>query len=301
MICTNKSITYLLLALGLLREASTSPIPTGAQEQEGEKGKEVNTTLTNNYVEMDVMRFPDDIKLNSPPSWLLSWEDAEFGIIGEKFPEPFGANHSNENLRTAYWVAAMTGGQWLSEEQIQKTLAKRADDGEAIDEVQIDELVLEYMASGNQLVLAPLTNNNEEEVDVQKRTWAQFQAGRWIRSASHVARWWALGALSDGLQGACDWMSLGRSAVCSRAGDGSTACVSWTGGWKDLPRCVARAALDSIQSDFGYYNDLSGRCPKCMGESWRKRELVDSAKEFQLDARGSSNEQMCVSNRPDGC
>lgn len=106
------------------------------------------------------------------------------------------------------------------------------------------------------------------------------------RSYSHVAAAAALEVLSNIVVGACNWVVLGRLAYCGEDGSGNQACVSWGGGWQSIEGCVAHAALDAAAGEFGIDQGLSCFCPNSLRE-YTKRDIYE--------------DQICISNRPNGC
>lgn len=95
-----------------------------------------------------------------------------------------------------------------------------------------------------------------------------------------------MAVLEDVITGTCNWVVLGRSAYCARDSAGDQACVSWEGGWQSIQGCVAHAILASARGEFGQDQDLSCYFPKSLHNN---------------DKRSEHKEQVCVSNRPDGC
>lgn len=246
----------------------------------------------------ELIQFPSEVKLLEPPSWLTSWEDAEFMAEIGTFSTPLGADKADLQTRAAYWLVSMTGGYWLE--------SNVADKSKRENEEALDSIMLSYLQSGNQtqlqsnlitadVVESPVSDQAHEKRSLSKRAWEYLRSGsRFKQSWSHVARVGALVALQHTVSGYCEWLVLGRSAVCANAGGDGTACVSWQGGWQSVLTCVANDVLNEVGGDFGFYNGFSGYCPGCLAQGW-------DSKKRGIEKRTEQYEQVCVSNRPDGC
>ena len=263
------------------------------------EGGNLNTSGlgTNSEHTWQLVLFPDSVKALECPDWLLLWEDAEFMAPSGMFADLYMGESDNTTIQRAYALASMTGGKWLTDTGI----------GKRSDLVDLDDIVLEYADSGDEDVLLQLYDDPEHPSprlhQSSKRAWMNFLKRRWRRSGRHVAAATALDVLGRVFEGSCDWLVLGRSAVCAKDRDRNVGCLSWTGGWQDIPRCVAANILKSARGDFGEYNDFSAHCPNCLELVNRKRDTyaMEDENVFTNNKKRSYNKQVCVSNRPNGC
>lgn len=181
----------------------------------------------------------------------------------------FGSD-KNLSVRAAAYAFAHATGFWPAED-----VAKR---DEVIPTV---EDILAFWDSGI------ITN---KDGDLEKRAWACLsRVTKCIRDNSHVVSAFTLSAMSEAIVGGCGyWYDLGALSVCIRDEHGERGCWLWGGGWHSMLGCVLKAGLDGVANDFGTDSSYSCYCPKAIQEGdWKKR--------------GWYEDQLCISNRPDGC
>lgn len=228
------------------------------------------TPLTLEQANLKLVTIPEEIKnsVDLPP-WLDSWEDAEFAALSTEFTDiPLLGDNDNKTIAAASYLYSMTSGHWITSSH---HLVKRDD----FDLNNYTNTILEYF-----------TASTQDQEDLEKRAGECFRSLRWITSKSNIARIGALNALSFVLSGSCDWIVLGRSAICSQD-NGDMACVSWSGGWQSVKGCVAKAVLNDAAGIFASgWDDFSGYMNDAIHEWDKRTDYYDEA---------------CVSNRPNGC
>ncbi|KAK9371486.1 uncharacterized protein V1513DRAFT_434602 [Lipomyces chichibuensis] len=106
----------------------------------------------------------------------------------------------------------------------------------------------------------------------------------WYKSGSHVAKYFALNALSSvvgGLGGAT--VNLERSALCNTDNYGQRACFSWSGGYHIQDEYSERVwVIDAGMNEFGENQDLNDHA---YNEFMQNGKMVSA----------------CLSNRPNRC
>lgn len=241
----------------------TNGLVNGVLEESKRMGENVTEIIT-----LEVQRIPEDVKQHSTPEWLESWSDLEYGVLNGKLDGiPLYGDSTNASIKAAAYAYAHATGDWGSE------LDKRQD-GDKL------ALILSFWNS---------TVDEQGEIDVEKRAWACFsRVTRCIKDNRHAISAVTLSAMLDLITGGCNyWYDNGASSLCMRDPHGDRGCWSWSGGWHSMLGCVLKAGLDSVANDFGTTSSYSCYCEKAIQEGDYKR--------------GWYKDQLCVSNRPDGC
>ncbi|SCV06219.1 LANO_0H24718g1_1 [Lachancea nothofagi CBS 11611] len=228
---------------------------------------ETNITTTLFEAGFELIAIPDDVKGMKAPLWLEGgWEDLEFyAKIGTYCPPQY-SDSEDLTIKAMAYVFAHASGTWLN---MNNSLHKR--------ELGLDINVLaDFWDSG----LAKGSGDS-----LRKRDWEKFVGGTWIRSDSNVALVGALDALSEAVQGGCSWIvGTGSTAICAKNGN-DQACIAWSGDSKSLQMCAAKQILESCRAEFGEDVDISAQLPGGL----------------EINNENRSDQQVCVSNRPDGC
>lgn len=115
----------------------------------------------------------------------------------------------------------------------------------------------------------------------------------WKTSSSHAVKAAALGALSSTVGGATTAIiQLSRSAICGKDTQGNQGCISWAGGVQAIKQAIALDIISSASGTFG--NDaVSGEEYAAAFDYSTKRKRSSIRKRIAND--------VCISNRPDGC
>lgn len=95
-----------------------------------------------------IVQFPQAIKDQlDPPSWLKSWEEAEFAAKDYDVDDILGGKETNVTLRAAYHVLSHCGGVWLGD----KYETRRQELIDAGDSINDD--VLHYFSTDDEETL----------------------------------------------------------------------------------------------------------------------------------------------------
>lgn len=89
------------------------------------------------------------------PSWLSSWEDAEFGAPAGMFNPVYVPEGLNLTMQAAYYLLSMTGGYW---HDYQGHLSKQ--EAEEI----IDEAILLYFDTGSEDIAMAIAENDADKL-----------------------------------------------------------------------------------------------------------------------------------------